>query len=96
MSEASAFYTFLALAFVMGAAAEYAWNALVREKIKPSPQLGKPYTIKIDCDNSNAIRGFTEAMEIADRYSIMLDEINAKSIQARENIQAIRPPKDLH
>lgn len=95
MSEDSAFYVFMFLAACIGAALQSALSKLFAKTPKyliPPKQL----QMKIECDNSEAVRGFREATEIANEYSALLDEINAKSIRLRETLQSIRPPKDLH
>jgi hypothetical protein len=88
VSEDAWFLAFMFLAFALGALANAAWNAFVRTK----------QVIKIDVDNSNAIRGFAEAMDIAKRYEVTLDQINVKSVICRKNIEAIPRPRaeDLH
>lgn len=96
MSEDTAFFVFLGLAFGLGAASQRAWVLLLRTSRKRAKHVADPYVIQISCDNTEAVRGFAEATDIANKYSALLDEINVKSVECRRNMELIRPPKDLH
>lgn len=86
MSEDAWFFIFMCISFAFGVAAQRVWNVVADAKHK----------MKITVDNSEAIRGFIEAMHIARRYGELLDEINVKSVECRRNMELIRAPKELH
>lgn len=84
MTEDAWFFVFMFSSFLLGAFVDAIWNKVCGVKQK----------FKVCVDNSEAIRGFDQAIQIAKRYEEMLDTINVKSMMCRRNIELIRPPKE--
>lgn len=89
MSEEAAYWGLIVVAFAMG--------VLCNAGLRTAFAKRDTAKVKIECDNSQAIQAFAEATQAARLYSALLDEVNAKSLSVRRNIEAIRPIRDdLH